>query len=1251
MKEVFGMIKRKMNKKALVNSVNQRESGRIYEALTPTDNIGHGEEYLAALGWALSQPNIHNIAVSGPYGSGKSSAIKTYLKKYEDNEVIYISLATFDLDESEDTLELGKPVTKKAVDKSEDTLELGRLVTKKAVDEDKLEAAILKQLFYSVDANKVPQSRYRKLQAGKNWQSTLIAIALAVIIPAMLYFSFPKNAKGFIDLVNTFGGYKTKTVYTVLALAAFYVLACVVGWFRRSGSIKEIKILDKATLGSAVSSEESIFNKNMDEIVYFFESTKKKIVIIEDLDRFENSIIFVALRELNNVINNNEKIHGSVKFVYAIKDDMFKKPGERTKFFDFIIPIVPYISSVNSGEILREKVSAASYDISEKYISLVSPYISDMRDLMSICNEFNIFKNTLKGAQQLNLIDENMLSLVIYKNLYPNDFAELEDESASSLIRRAFKNKRDQISRQNELINKKKQKEKEILAEIEREALKSIKELKLALINSLIGFKAAVYMVYIDGKQYTLENVLQDDFDVEKLKKNLNVYSMTPNRNSSISISNPEEVVKQNGDYFTRIERIEKGIEKCKNDSRRAVEEYEKKINELKSYSMKQIIAEFGTDFLDDNVKENDLLVFMLRNGYIEENFENYINYFHPNSITKDDMNFILGIRNHRSVGDYTYTISNPERVYAMLQDYEFKQVEVFNYDMVDYVLENGASLALKNLFEKLKDQSQESMDFIKAFVERDKNLDVFFKCICEDNDVFWNLLVADDAMTKEKQYKYLINMLKYADIEDIASMDIEWVDDESDEEDDTLDSLTGLLISDVDSLKKISEAPSDKVIALIEEREIKFGDVDIQGIDENIQNFIIENWAYVLNSKMLHRLFALKKPEYEDRLDTQNYTAILEADFKPLIEYVQDKNFFGDYIKNVVLGKVTNTQESIESMEDIIERLSDNSIDLCLQLLEKESTIWDDISICLASEEGATENKELLWKKLLECDKIKPSWENYIAFDNMFGPEKELGSFFERHIDEFLSDADNEVITDEIIMGLLHIDLSGDDFRRCIQEFEINNYADSISSFDKEKLSILIEENALLFSLELWEEMDTAAPELRIKYAKSKTKEFINAIDQIELHTVEINEILVDNEFSEADKIAVLGTIDAENLEVDTALILKDVTFSIGRSLADAAWNALEKDMRYALLLNQISLFKDNELASMFSELDEVYHTFSDRSKHKFKLADTKYNNELLTALAKRDYITSFQKDKDRKEDVLVGFVKQIKSTPVAVN
>lgn len=42
-----------------------------------------------------------------------------------------------------------------------------------------------------------------------------------------------------------------------------------------------------------------------------------------------------------------------VIFVYAIRDDMFKD-SERTKFFDFIIPVIPIINSTNSSESLLE---------------------------------------------------------------------------------------------------------------------------------------------------------------------------------------------------------------------------------------------------------------------------------------------------------------------------------------------------------------------------------------------------------------------------------------------------------------------------------------------------------------------------------------------------------------------------------------------------------------------------------------------------------------------------------------------------------------------------------------------------------------------------------------------------------------------------------------------------------------------------------------------------------------------------------
>ena len=124
--------------------------------------------------------------------------------------------------------------------------------------------------------------------------------------------------------------------------------------------------------------DKSIFNKYLDEILYFFEVNNYNIVIFEDLDRFKNPEIFVKLRELNFLINNYDKVDRKVVFIYAIKDDVFLSK-ERTKFFYFIIPVIPYLNSTNSYEILRKYVLKVSTSIDEDYINDIAPYIDDMR--------------------------------------------------------------------------------------------------------------------------------------------------------------------------------------------------------------------------------------------------------------------------------------------------------------------------------------------------------------------------------------------------------------------------------------------------------------------------------------------------------------------------------------------------------------------------------------------------------------------------------------------------------------------------------------------------------------------------------------------------------------------------------------------------------------------------------------------------------------------------------------------------------
>ena len=78
-------------------------------------------------------------------------------------------------------------------------------------------------------------------------------------------------------------------------------------------------------------------------------------MVIEDLDRFDTPDIFLKLRELNFLLNNSAVVGRKIKFIYAVKDDMFKD-SSRTKFFDYITTVIPVINPSNSKDKLKEEL-------------------------------------------------------------------------------------------------------------------------------------------------------------------------------------------------------------------------------------------------------------------------------------------------------------------------------------------------------------------------------------------------------------------------------------------------------------------------------------------------------------------------------------------------------------------------------------------------------------------------------------------------------------------------------------------------------------------------------------------------------------------------------------------------------------------------------------------------------------------------------------------------------------------------------
>lgn len=115
-----------------------------FESLTPTQDADKDGAYANAIKYALEKKDIKNIAVSGPFGSGKSSVIKSFFSKAKNKKYkhIYVSLAAFN---NNDDFSSESPNNK--------ANEFYRAIEK----------SILQQIMYQAKESELPLSRFKRL--------------------------------------------------------------------------------------------------------------------------------------------------------------------------------------------------------------------------------------------------------------------------------------------------------------------------------------------------------------------------------------------------------------------------------------------------------------------------------------------------------------------------------------------------------------------------------------------------------------------------------------------------------------------------------------------------------------------------------------------------------------------------------------------------------------------------------------------------------------------------------------------------------------------------------------------------------------------------------------------------------------------------------------------------------------------------------------------------------------------------------
>ena len=684
------------------------------------------EELHEVIHKALKEGEIKNIALTGPFGSGKSSILQTLRKVYSGEfKFLPVSLATLQAKENQES---------ESYDESEEQNEK-QIYDKNACDNErlnrKIEYSILQQLIYREKASTVQNSRFKRIihideKDVKKLSGYGVAFFLAYLI------AFEPSWLRVDTIYNFFNLGRINIIFDILAVIyMLIVLYNILKYIIKSYGNSKLNKLNLKDGEIEIKEDKSIFNHHLDEILYFFQVTKYNVVIIEDLDRFGTPDIFLKLRELNLLINESKIVDRNVVFMYAIKDDIFINE-ERTKFFDYITTVIPVINPSNSRDKLKEALKQRGIEdglISDNDLAEMAFFIQDMRILTNIANEFYQYKEKLCTANGQNLSMTKLLAMIVYKNYHPQDFALLHRRAGK--VYTCISSKPKFI----EQVLSDVFPEKERILKEEYQVYQSTKNLRLSELRILYLLKLRSKIsdrfvnFLIENQAYSFEQISSDAKLFEKLIKNNEVfysyhYSYYNIQSTSITINQKE--IDNEIDFSKRASLLGEQ----ENIFKQKKLQLQKEKLRIRSLTLHMLITKYGQGGTDlyKGCQLSEMMDVFIRRGFIDENYYDYISYFYEGMVSLADRDLLMSIKRDISKG-YTYHIDKIENFVKELLPYMFESNAILNNDLLNILAKYDKRYADSFiLFMSRLEMEGASLDFLAQYYILGKEQSKVFK-------------------------------------------------------------------------------------------------------------------------------------------------------------------------------------------------------------------------------------------------------------------------------------------------------------------------------------------------------------------------------------------------------------------------------------------------------------------------------------------------------------------------------------------
>lgn len=664
------------------------EQKNKFNSLGPVDLGDNEQVYTEALNYAISNDEIKNIAITGTYASGKSSVWETFknYKKFDVKDVLTVSLGNY-----------------------ENTN--GNSENKVKEIDNRVERQIINQILSQINASDIPLSKYsfkeNKSEGEINYQVSMTFLFLVSLM--LLYFS--------PSILNVFNLQINPSNIFFLLLIDVVLFVLPVGEFLhyvfKNHKFKFLKIKIKeaeADLNYQNCDDETVLDRNIKEIVYLLASSRAKILVFEDLDRFNNVEIFVKLKEFNFLVNaylKTNKQNRVVKFVYLIKDGLFSSK-DRTKFFDFILPIVPILDSKTSVNKFLELISLAqcnrSFQGTERELKFstilsISSYVDDMRLVKNIVNEYIVYSGIVP-IDILELDTNKLFALITLKNIFPNEF-ELLQEHKGEIIQLfgELENYRDILVKkyEEEYFNSLKN-----YKDFEQMTFSNIAKLIPAEVT-INSFEKPYDWVGFLRRWHTNKDVL---FGITDEAKEEGFYNYEDFFDKFIYTSeeNKSDIELQ----ISRMENLKKLVEvgekrKVRDKQKVRTCNYEELLNMMNEEEVNQLFNKTNNKIRRDNYFQ--LIKYLILSGLLDDTYWYYksspfIEEF-P-SFKLNDLRFMMGLFENRSL-DVFLEVESPKEIIKQLSLFDFSRKNILNFNIFKQCLNDKNEEHLENITDSVK--------------------------------------------------------------------------------------------------------------------------------------------------------------------------------------------------------------------------------------------------------------------------------------------------------------------------------------------------------------------------------------------------------------------------------------------------------------------------------------------------------------------------------------------------------------------